>query len=83
MMNESELFKIISRLHAMQIDVTSQIQRRRFEKFGVEVCRVEYDHRTKLFKMIGYRPYYEAQFDNLDLAAIEIYDCLAHLEYVF
>jgi|GEM_PF-4124670 len=41
MMNESELFKIISRLHAMQIDVTSQIQRRRFEKFGVEVCRVE------------------------------------------
>lgn len=82
-MNESELFKILSRLHAMQVDVTSPIQQRRFEKFGVEVCRVTYDHQTKLFSVASYRPDFEAQFDDIDLVAIEVYENLAHLAYVF
>lgn len=82
-MNESNLFKIISRLHAMQVDVSVPVQHRRFEKFGIEVCRVEYDHQTKIFKVVQYRPYYASSFDDLDLVAIEVYECLANLEYVF
>ncbi|KRM09805.1 hypothetical protein FD16_GL001563 [Paucilactobacillus suebicus DSM 5007 = KCTC 3549] len=67
----------------MQVDISNPVQQRRFEKFGIEVCRVEYNHRTKLFTVNEYRPEYEAEFDDLDLVAIEVYESLAELASVF
>ena len=82
-MDQLSLFKIISRLHAMQSDQTDDVQVRRFEMFGVELCNVEYKHVTGLYTVEEYRPYQQFEFDKLDLAAIEIYDCLSELQETF
>ncbi|KIS02719.1 YkuJ family protein [Paucilactobacillus wasatchensis] len=82
-MEESKLFQILSRLYAMQRDNTSQKQVRRFEQFGIELCRVTYDHTTQLFQLTEYRPFHEFEFDDLDLTAIEIHECLSDMQMTF
>jgi uncharacterized protein YkuJ len=67
----------------MQQDRNSQNQMRRFEQFGIEVCQVNYDQVTQTYRVIEYRPYNEFTFDDMDLAAIEIYDCLSELQLTF
>lgn len=82
-MQESKLFRIISRLYAMQQDVSTNKQVRRFEQFGIELCRVTLDHETGVYQLVEYRPYHEFEFDDLDLAAIEVYECLADMQLTF
>jgi len=82
-MNQVSLVKIINRLGAMQTDVNELVQVRRFELFGIELCKVTYKHISGIYEVEEYRPYQKFEFDDSDLAAIEIYDCLVDLQTTF
>lgn len=82
-MQESKLFQILSRLYAMKQDRSANQQIRRFEQFGIELCRISFDHETNIYHLIEYKPYHEFDFDDMDLAAIEIYECLVDMQLTF
>lgn len=82
-METSKLFQILSRLYAMERDQSGKTQTRRFEQFGIEVCRVTYDQESETFNVIEYRPYNQFSFDSIDLAAIEIFETLSDLQLTF
>lgn len=82
-MKSSELLVIIKRLIAMENDFTRDRQKRVFEKFGIPLCEVTYVHRTDEFIFVRYRPAERFRFDNLDLVAIEVFECLYDLENTF
>lgn len=82
-MKESELLVIIKRLIAMQNDYSRNRQKRTFEKFGIPLCDVTYIHDRQEFVFTRYRPQERFHFDNLDLVAIEVFNCLYDLENTF
>lgn len=73
-MDNSQLVAIISRLDSMTKD--SDITSRRFEKDGQQRCEVSYDAENQTFSMLETNTHQRFEFDNIDLAAMEIYDLL-------
>ena len=69
-MAASQLVQIIRRLDAMRNDHTGNRQRRTFEQFGIPVCEVTYIRDR-------------VRFDDLDLAAIEVFNCLYDFRNTF
>lgn len=82
-MVHSNLQKIIQRLDAMMMDNSSDQQVREFAQYGVAVCKVTYLRTTGEFIVERYNPDHSLVFDNLDLAAIEIYDCMYEFRHSF
>lgn len=77
---ESRLEKIIQRLQAMVLDMTDDVQTRRFETQGRWVVTVHYSHLTTFFTVVKYETKEKYVFDSIDLAAIEIFERLLATE---
>ncbi|MDN2453784.1 YkuJ family protein [Lactobacillus sp. UCMA15818] len=75
-MEISQLTAIISRLDAMVKEQSDEVQSRRFEKDGRERGVVSYDKETDTFTLEESSDKQKFEFDNIDLAAMEIYDLL-------
>ena len=75
-MENSQLVAIISRLDAMIKSADDEVVSRRFEKEGEERGVVTYDPKANAFELEEISTKQKFQFDNIDLAAIEIYDLL-------
>ncbi|MDR2660560.1 MAG: YkuJ family protein [Lactobacillaceae bacterium] len=73
--NQSELIHIIRRLQIMS-DSNDDISTRSFDLFGIEQIEVTYDRRKKLYSIAYYNENIVFSFDDLDLAAIEIFQIL-------
>ena len=82
-MLHSNLQKIISRLDAMSMDQSGDRQVREFQQYGVPVCKVIYDQGNGEFIVDHYQQESQLVFDNIDLAAIEMYDCLYDFRHSF
>lgn len=82
-MIHSNLQKIIQRLDAMMMDNASENQVREFAQYGVPVCKVTYNRILGEFTVERYNPDRNLVFDNVDLAAIEIYECLYDFRHSF
>lgn len=82
---QSRLLTIINRLAAMAIaaEQTHADQRREFTQFGVFVCEVSYQVATGEYVVSHARDEEQLVFDDLDLAAIEVYDCLYDFRHTF
>lgn len=80
---EPDLQHILERLRVMQTDYSARIQERNFDLFGVNVCRVTYDHQTMLFAINEQRIDGTFIFDEIDLAAIEVFNHLVDFQLVF
>ncbi|MGM9891176.1 DUF1797 family protein [Limosilactobacillus sp.] len=80
---KSQLLQIIRRLDAMQHDRSGRRQRRTFEQFGIPVCEVTYNRDTDEFIFVRFRPQERFRFDDLDLAAIEVFNSLYDLQHTF
>ncbi|MDY5628440.1 DUF1797 family protein [Limosilactobacillus coleohominis] len=79
----SNLQKIINRLNAMILDSSREFQVREFAQYGVPVCKVTYFRDRGEFVVDRYNPDRDLVFDNIDLVAIEIYDCLYDFQHSF
>lgn len=79
----SDLNQILNRLRAMIDSNDNQFQTRRFDAFGIEALRVEYDQLTKIWTIHEHREVRQFQFDDIDLVAIEIYDVLHDFKLIF
>lgn len=75
-MKHSQLVAIIRRLEAMTEATDNEVQVRRFEREGEEMCIVTYDKTTDTFELIETATHQSYQFDNIDLVAMEIYDLI-------
>ncbi|KRN27127.1 YkuJ family protein [Liquorilactobacillus mali] len=75
-MEISQLAAIISRLDAMVKEQSDEVQSRRFEKDGRERGVISYDRETDTFTLEELPDKQQFEFDNIDLAAMEIYDLL-------
>ena len=75
-MENSQLVAIISRLDAMMKAGESKTQSRRFEKDGDERGVVTYNPVSKTFTLEEVATKQKFEFDNIDLAAMEIFDLL-------
>ncbi|WP_054665877.1 YkuJ family protein [Lacticaseibacillus camelliae] len=75
-MKSSQLVAIIKRLEAMQESEDGSVQSRRFEKDGVEKGEVTFDPATETYSLEEIATHQKFEFDDIDLAAIEIYDLL-------
>lgn len=82
-MKDSQLMIILKRLIAMRNDYSSNRQKRTFEKFGIPLCDVTYVRASDEFVFVKYRPYERFRFDDIDLVAMEIFNCLYDLENTF
>lgn len=82
-MGTSQLVTIIRRLNAMRFDETGNRQRRTFEEFGVPVCEVTYIHDRQEYIYVRFRPHERFHFDNIDLVAIEVFNCLYDFKNTF
>lgn len=82
-MIHSHLMQILQRLNAMINDHSGPHQVREFFQYGVPVCKVTYQQETGEFIIDRYRPDRNLVFDDADLAAIEIYDCLYDFRHSF
>lgn len=82
-MVNSKLQRIIKRLDAMIVDRSGVKQVREFQQYGVPICKVVYDQMSGEFIVDRYDPDHQLVFDDLDLAAIEIYDCLYDFRHSF
>lgn len=82
-MAESKLMVIIERLQAMVEDTRGEMQTREFMQFGVPVFRVTYQHLNQQWVLERYEPDRLLYFDDLDLVAIEIFDCLYDFRHSF
>lgn len=47
------------------------------------LCDVTYIHSREEFIFVRYRPYERFRFDDIDLVAIEVFNCLYDLENTF
>lgn len=74
-MKQSQLVAIIKRLEAMQAG-DGEAQSRRFEKNGDEKGLVTYDPKTETYELEELGTHQTFQFDNINLAAMEIYDLM-------
>lgn len=72
----SQLVAIIERLDAMMKADTNEVQSRRFEREGQERGFVTYDPATQTFELEELATHQKFDFDDIDLAAMEIYDLL-------
>lgn len=79
----SQLVQIIRRLDAMKHDQTAKRQKRTFEQFGIPVCEVTYVQGSDEYVFVRFRPYERSCFDDIDLVAIEVCDCLYDLQHTF
>lgn len=80
----SELDNIIRRLDAMTKAKNNIKQYRHFEMFGAIVVSVEYNQITQLWKINSLLTNeLTFTFDSLDLAAMEIYECLQEYSLIF
>ena len=75
-MENSQLVAIIERLDAMMKADTNEVQSRRFEREGQERGFVSYDPATQTFELEELATHQKFDFDDIDLAAMEIYDLL-------
>ena len=75
-MENSQLVAIIERLDAMMKADTNEVQSRRFEREGQERGFVTYDPATQTFELEELSTHQKFDFDDIDLAAMEIYDLL-------
>ncbi len=75
-MENSQLVAIIERLDAMMKADTNEVQSRRFEREGQERGFVTYDQATQTFELEELATHQKFDFDDIDLAAMEIYDLL-------
>ncbi|MCI1926338.1 MAG: YkuJ family protein [[Lactobacillus] timonensis] len=73
---ETNLSQIIKRLAAMVDDKHPGIQSRMFNLYGIPLCEVQYYPKNGRFIVEMFRPEQHFEFDKLDLAAIEVYQCL-------
>lgn len=78
-----DLQHILQRLRIMQTDYSAQIQERNFDLFGINICSVTYDHQTMLFTLFESQNNGTFIFDDVDLAAIEIFNQLVDFQLVF
>lgn len=77
------LQQIMDRLKAMRHDQNNDMQVRNFDAFGVAVCTVTFNQLTNLFEVDELFAQRHFEFDNLDLAAIEVYDQLHDFQTIF
>ncbi|MDO4856126.1 MAG: DUF1797 family protein [Limosilactobacillus gorillae] len=82
-MVNSNLRRIIKRLEAMVIDSAGPIQVRTFERYGIAVCDVLYNQESGEFVVKRVMSGELTVFDQLDLAAIEVYDCVEDFRQQF
>lgn len=82
-MSHSHLYEILKRLDAMMKDESGDPQQREFMQFGVPVCKVTYNQEQGQFIVERYEPDQRMYFDDVDLVAIEIYDCLYDFRHSF
>lgn len=82
-MQESKLMIILGRLQAMIEDQSSELQTREFMQFGIPVCRVTYQQLNRQWIVERYEPDRILYFDDIDLVAIEIFDCLYDFHHSF
>ncbi|WP_251575863.1 DUF1797 family protein [Limosilactobacillus agrestimuris] len=82
-MKSSNLEKVIKRLQAMTIDRTANRQKRIFEQFGIPLCEVTYIRSSDEFVFARYRPRERFRFDDIDLVAIEVFNCLYDFKHTF
>ncbi len=75
-MENSQLVAIIERLDAMMKADTNEVQSRRFEREGQERGFVTYDPATQTFELEELATHQKFDFDDIDLAAMEIYELL-------
>ena len=75
-MENSQLVAIIERLDVMMKADTDGVQSRRFEREGQERGFVTYDPATQTFELEELATHQKFDFDDIDLAAMEIYDLL-------
>lgn len=75
-MKSSQLVAIIKRLEAMQEGADDEVQSRRFEKDGVEKGEVTFDPKTETYTLEEVVSHQQFEFDDIDQAAMEIYDLL-------
>ena len=73
---ETSLSQIINRLVAMVDDRHPGVQSRMFNLYGISLCEVQYFPNSSRFRVEKFRPEQHFEFDKLDLAAIEVYQCL-------
>lgn len=77
------LAQIIKRLVAMNDDQHPGIQSRMFNLYGIPLCEAKYNPASGNYVVERFRPEQHFEFDKLDLAAIEIYQCLADFQESF
>lgn len=75
-MENSQLVAIIKRLDAMSNNEGNEVSSRRFEKDGEERGFVTFDPATKIYTLEEIASKQKFEFDDIDLAAMEIYDLL-------
>ncbi|MCD2257249.1 YkuJ family protein [Agrilactobacillus fermenti] len=75
-MEKSQLVAIIKRLEAMQVEDSDEIQTRRFEANGVEKGVVSFNPKSDIYTLEETKSHQTFDFDNIDLAAMEIFDLL-------
>lgn len=68
----SQLVPIIRRLEAMREDQSDDVQVRRFEREGKELCVVTYDKASGMYKLNDQTVGETYEFDNIDYVAVEI-----------
>ncbi|MDR0898920.1 MAG: YkuJ family protein [Lactobacillaceae bacterium] len=81
--SETQLVHILNRLIAMTNDLTQNQASRRFDLFGVEIVKVDFDQKTKLYYVHDQTGSRTFVFDNIELAAIEIYQILNEMKLTF
>lgn len=81
--NNSQLVSIVNRLYAMTLDTTKTIQERRFNLFDLEIIKVTYDHEQEIFIVDNRNVENTFTFDDLEMAAVEIYVTLREVEMTF
>jgi uncharacterized protein YkuJ len=79
----NDLPHILARLYAMTQASDSVVQTRRFDAFGIEAVKVDYNQATQIWTLHERRQSRSFAFDDLDLVAIEIYDVLHDLKLTF
>lgn len=79
----SDLKQILARLRAMVDATDTPYQTRRFDAFGIEAVQVDYDQLTQIWTVHEHREVRQFKFDDIDLAAIEVYDVLHDFKLIF
>ncbi|WP_439425887.1 YkuJ family protein [Oenococcus alcoholitolerans] len=81
--SNSEIEPILNRLNAMVKDNTKEIQVRNFDMYGINLVRVSFDHTKQIFTVKEFRQQQIFEFDNIDLAAIDIYEIMHEMKLTF